>query len=95
MERRFHFDAYEIAEVKLNGHCAGVRICPPYTMEITQYIREGQNQLQIDVTNTLAKTLGNNIYDRAMPQEPSGLIGPVKLLCEQKCKAISSKYSLT
>jgi hypothetical protein len=31
----------------------------------------------------LAKKLGNNLFDRAMPQEPSGLLGPVKLLSKE------------
>lgn len=70
---------YEIAEVKLNGIDAGVRICPPYVFEITKGLKKGKNILQIDVTNTLAKKHGNNVFDRGMPQEPSGLLGPVKL----------------
>ena len=73
-------DAYEIAEVWVNGKHAGVRICPPYSIEITDMVIDGPNTLCIDVTNTLAKKCGSNGLDRAMPQEPSGLIGPVRLL---------------
>ena len=72
-------DAYEIAEVWVNGHHAGARICPPYRFDITGLLSEGQNTIVIDVTNTLAKKLGDNCFDRAVPQEPSGLVGPVTL----------------
>ena len=92
-EITFHFDAkdikdrvlldmgevYEIAEVKLNGKWVNTRICPPYTFDVTKYIHEGENMLQMDITNTLAKKHPENEFDRAMPQEPSGLMGPVKL----------------
>ena len=74
-------DAYEIVEVTLNGNALGARICPPYRFEVTGLLREGTNELQIDVTNTLAKAWGDqNPFDRSMPQEPSGLVGPVRLL---------------
>jgi hypothetical protein len=65
--------------VILNGQPAGVCIAPPYRAEITAYLRTGTNNLQIEVTNTLAKHFGDNIFDRSMPQEPSGLIGPVQI----------------
>ena len=59
-------EVYEIAEVWLNGDPAGVRICPPYRFDVTGLITRGDNLLRIDVTNTLAKGLGNNEFDRAM-----------------------------
>jgi len=71
----------EIAEARVNGQTVGTRICPPYIFDITNYVCAGQNSLAIEVTNTLAKQLGNNNFDRGMPQEPSGLIGPVRILC--------------
>jgi len=69
---------YEIAEVWLNDVHIGVRICPPYELEVTTSIRVGINTLRVDVTNTLAKKIPTD-FDRAMPQEPSGLVGPVQL----------------
>jgi hypothetical protein len=72
---------YEIAEVHLNGVSLGARFCPPYSFDVRGLLKEGANQLVIDVTNTLAKALGSeNPFDRSMPQEPTGLIGPVRLL---------------
>jgi len=71
-------DVYETGEVSVNGIPAGIRICPPYTFEL-RGCREGENRLLVKVTNTLAKERQGNIFDRAMPQEPSGLLGPVRL----------------
>ena len=73
-------EVYEIAEVWLNGTHMGTRICPAYRFDVTGHIRYGLNKLRVDVTNTLAKKQGNNVLDRSMAQEPSGLIGPVRLL---------------
>jgi len=72
-------EVYETAYVSLNGHEVGVRICPPYTLDISKYIIQGQNILEVEVTNTLVKKI-HDIFSRFMPQEPSGLIGPVRIL---------------
>ena len=77
-------NVFEIASLKINDHAVGNRICPPYRFEVTNWLVEGANKLQVEVTNTLAKQLGDNEFDRSMPQEPSGLLGPVSLLCESK-----------
>ncbi|MCA0755778.1 glycosyl transferase family 2 [Paenibacillus sp. N4] len=70
-------EVYETAEVWLNGEQAGVRICPPYHMEIIGLVR-GKNKLVIEVTNTLVKEQRDFLSAFAQ-QEPSGLIGPVQL----------------
>ena len=83
-------EVYEIAEVRLNGQPVGTRICPPYFFDITPFLErtEGGSEtrpytLQVDVTNTLAKAFGaKNVFDRGMSQEPSGLLGPVRLLLD-------------
>ena len=74
-------EVYETAEVLLNGKSQGIRICPPYRVELTG-IQMGMNKLAIKVVNTLAKERGGNWLDRAMAQEPSGLLGPVSLICK-------------
>lgn len=70
---------YETAEVWVNECQAGSRIAPPYCFRVGQYLRQGRNTVRIDVTNTLAKERGKNLLDRDMVQEPSGLIGPVRM----------------
>lgn len=72
-------EVYETAEVWLNGELAGVRICPPYRLETNGLIKKGKNKLVIDVTNTLAKEQRDFLSSFAQ-QEPSGLIGPVRIL---------------
>jgi hypothetical protein len=66
------------AEVHVNGQLAGIRIAPPWRIDISQYVRAGDNRLEILVYNTLA-----NHY-RTIPtwyQGPpeSGLLGPVRV----------------
>ena len=73
---------YETAEVWINGEQIGSRIAPPYCFCADGYVKQGQNSIRVDVTNTLAKERGKNLLDRDMVQEPSGLIGPVRLFCE-------------
>lgn len=76
--------AYETVNVWLNGRKIAACICPPYEFEIEAgLIQECSNQLVIEVTNTLAKQI-DNMFDKYMPQEPSGLLGPVRLLWKKQ-----------
>ncbi len=72
-------DVQELAEVRVNGASAGVRICPPYTFDVTQQIRPGRNALQIEVINTASNHLHVALKSRWAKVLPSGLIGPVSL----------------
>ncbi len=72
-------EVYEICNVFINGKAVGCKIAPPYDYDITQYV-EKDNLLEIEVVNTFAKAKGDNYFDRSMLQEPSGLLGPVKLM---------------
>jgi hypothetical protein len=68
----------EAAEVKLNGELVGTRIAPPYVFDITEFAKDGENTLDIVVSNHL----GHNRRDYLsiyLAFEPSGLIGPVKI----------------
>jgi hypothetical protein len=69
------------AEVTLNGTSLGVRVCGPYTFELGDALRPGENELEVLVYNTLAPYL-----DAISPthfvfpgQKESGLFGPVRL----------------
>lgn len=70
---------FEIAQVYLNGKDCGARICQPYIYEIGSYLKEGKNNLVIEVTNTLVNQQKDPL-SRFSPIEPSGLIGHVKIL---------------
>jgi hypothetical protein len=52
---------------------AGVRLWDPYVVEVTDQLREGENEVALAVTNTLANLL--NGVDR-----PSGLAGAPTLV---------------
>jgi hypothetical protein len=65
---------YEVAEVRINGKNVGVSWCPPYRLNITGYLKQGSNNLRIDVANVLKNHLTAGEYSR-----PSGLVGPVKI----------------
>lgn len=62
----------DIAEVRVNGLEAGVRLWAPHRFDIGRLCRQGVNELEVLVTNSMA-----NRYDGAM--RPSGLIGPILL----------------
>ncbi|GAA1865890.1 glycosyl hydrolase [Actinomadura bangladeshensis] len=70
------------AEVAVNGHPAGVRICAPYAVDLGTALREGRNEIEIVVYGTLAPYL-----DETSPthfvfpgQRTSGLLGPATLI---------------
>jgi predicted GH43/DUF377 family glycosyl hydrolase len=91
-----------IAEVRVNGIACGTAWTPPYRVEITKALREGDNQISIAVTNTWANRL---IGDAQLPATeritwttapplpsgaellPAGLLGPVTLLTEVRSAA--------
>jgi hypothetical protein len=72
-------EVYETAELFINGTGAGVRICPPYWFAGSGLLRRGANTVTVEVVNTLAKALGDNVFDRGMAQEPAGILGPALL----------------
>jgi hypothetical protein len=73
-------EVYETAEVWLNGQRCGLRLCPPYLFELPE-LRPGENRLVIEVTNTLVKEQ-QDFLSRFTVQDPSGMLGPVRLKWE-------------
>ena len=86
---------YNLARVKLNGQDCGVAWTPPYEVEITKALRPGENQLEIDISNTWANRLmGDHLLPEAQRRTwttapyrlegrdllPAGLIGPVTII---------------
>jgi hypothetical protein len=64
------------AEVHVNGRMAGIRVAPPWTVDITKLVRPGENRVEILVYNTLANHYGT-IPTRYRGSAVSGLLGPV------------------
>jgi hypothetical protein len=55
-----------IAQVRLNGKPLGIVWTPPYVVDVTPALREGPNELEIDVTNTWLNRL---IGDAKLPKD--------------------------
>ncbi len=88
-------EVHEVAEVRLNGNNLGVVWTKPARVDVTDAIKTGANNLEVDVVNLWPNRL---IGDAALPPEkrftetnmrkftakspllPSGLLGPVRLL---------------
>ena len=87
-------EMYNIAEVSINGKSAGVWWQPPFTGDITDFLENGVNTLEIKVVNLWPnRIVGDNFlpenkrytqtnvikFDKDYPLRPSGLAGPVTL----------------
>ncbi len=66
------WEVYETAEVFVNGISAGVRISHPYVFDISDLVKEGQNSLTVDVTNTLGTAVREPV-GHYLPIEPFGM----------------------
>ena len=70
----------------LNGKTGPPLLLRPYRADVTARIKPGENVLKIKVTNSWTNKLfsrGVSLVNGAGPKpepEPSGLIGPVKLV---------------
>lgn len=69
---------FEIAEVFVNDVSAGVNIAPPYCFDVSGLFRDGENELRIEVTNTLGTEFRGGLNQYLMI-EPFGLIGDIKV----------------
>lgn len=57
---------YDIADVRINGEKVDVIWTPPYYTDITSYLRKGENEIEILVTNTWVNRL---IGDERLPSD--------------------------
>jgi len=87
-----------IASVKLNSKDIGTTWTKPFRLEMTDAVKSGQNKLEITVVNTWQNRLigdrGKEQKDRFTKTNikirddwklrPSGLLGPVRILVEEK-----------
>ena len=66
------------AEVRVNSQPAGIRVSPPWSLEIAKLLKAGENRLEILVYNTLANHY-QTIPTKYRGKPTSGLLGPVQL----------------
>lgn len=66
------------AEVLVNGRKIGVRVAPPWTLDMSGAVQAGQNELEVLVYNTLANHY-QTIPSRYRGDPASGLFGPVQI----------------
>lgn len=85
----------EMAKVKVNGKYAGGVWTPPYTLDVTDLLKKGKNEIEIDVVNTwVNRLIGDSrlpdderetwsyyrTHSTKTPLQPSGLLEDVKIL---------------
>jgi hypothetical protein len=81
-------DVAHVAALVVNGHRLPARLWPPYRFEVSEKLREGPNELVLEVTSTSANLLGLSdaglllngaaVTARAQPL-PAGLLLPLRL----------------
>ena len=82
------------AEVIVNGQSAGILWCSPYVVDITPFVRKGDNQLELRIQNSLwnrlvgdanrpeAERITWQTHPLAKPADrlvPSGLAGDITI----------------
>jgi hypothetical protein len=90
-------DVSELAEVIINGQSAGTVWTAPYQLNVKPYLRKGENNIEVKVTNLwVNRLIGDqqadvkqtytfttiNTYFPDAPLRRSGLLGPVQLIAE-------------
>jgi hypothetical protein len=65
------------AEVWVNGRNVGVRVAPPWRLDVAGYVKAGENSVEIVVYNTLANHY-QTIPSLYKGEPRSGLLGPVR-----------------
>jgi hypothetical protein len=71
------------AEVNVNGKKAGLRLTPPWSIDISDFVKTGENRIEILVYNTLSNHYGT-IPTHYRGDPASGLIGPVTIETRNK-----------
>ena len=71
-------DVAASAEVLINGRSAGVKVSPPWKVDLTRLVQSGDNRIEVLVCNTLANHY-LTVPTRYRGKPLSGLLGPVQI----------------
>ena len=69
----------ENADVYVNGVYCGKAVCRPFLFDITEAVKEGKNELRVEVFTTLANALRDPV-SMYVPLAPTGISGDVEIL---------------
>lgn len=74
--------AKEVVEVWINKKLAGIRPWSPYVVEISEFLKEGENQIDIKVVNSFGNLLQSSWVGRPPKKGgvSAGILGKVKIL---------------
>ncbi|HEY3330426.1 MAG TPA: glycosyl hydrolase [Capsulimonadaceae bacterium] len=77
-------DVRECAEVWVNGKLAGVRLWPPYRLDISEWVVPGCNSVEVIVANLISNKFAWDVWGSRGEGRtlPSGLLGPVLVLVQ-------------
>ena len=67
----------QVSHLYCNGKDCGVRICPPYSYDLTDALKAGENELIIEVSNTLANAVRDG-FSAFLAIPRSGLFGEIR-----------------
>ncbi len=70
-------------EVRVNAKSAGILVCSPFKLDISNYVHPGKNRLEVLVYNTLSNHY-QSIPSKYKGSPVSGLLGPVTVRTESK-----------
>ncbi|MBO4869970.1 MAG: glycosyl transferase family 2 [Clostridia bacterium] len=69
----------QTAHLYCNGEDLGVRVCPPYSYDLSRCLKDKDNELVIEISNTLANAIRDG-FSAFMAIPASGIKGPVSWL---------------
>jgi hypothetical protein len=67
------------AELSINGKKVGVRVAPPWQLDVSGLLVVGENTIEVTVYNTLSNHY-QTIHNLYRGEPTSGLLGPVRLM---------------
>jgi hypothetical protein len=74
------------AEILVNGNRAGVKLAPPFRVDVSPFLKPGANRIEVLVYSALANHY-ETIPTRYRSPGPSGLLGPVRWVIDNSAPA--------